>query len=148
MCERGTGRTVRQDSGTAHPHLRLGHTADQRGRMQYKCRQMHDADTCLRNPLVMNLDRRSHALEDVARHSGHSISHSRHGSRHAGHEVCHEVVHLAYMRHRHDGRGRGNGRMHVYPDGQVAELGNRHTRHGRKDSAQARLNLVQSRLGG
>ena len=32
MCEGGTGRTVRQDSGTAHPHLRLGHTADQRGR--------------------------------------------------------------------------------------------------------------------
>ena len=51
-------------------------------------------------------------------------------------------------RHRHDGRGRGNGRMHVYPDGQVAELGDRHTRHGRKDFAQTRLNLVQSRLGG
>ena len=37
--------------------------------------------------------------------------------------------------------------MHVYPYGQIAELGDRHTRHGRKHSAQTSLNLVQSRLG-
>ena len=147
MCEGGTGRTIRQDCGTPHPHFRLGHSADQRSRMQHERRQMHNADARLRNPLVVYLYRRGHALEDAACHSRHSAGHRRNSRRYACHDVCHKVVHLTHVRYRHDGGGRGNGRMHVYPYGQIAELGDRHTRHGRKHSAQTSLNLVQSRLG-
>ena len=147
MCQCGTRGAIRQYGRAAHPHLRFGHAADQRSRMQDECREMQDADARLRYPLVMHLYRRSHALEHIARHSRHPLGNGRQGNGYLRHDIRHQVIHLAHVGHGHDGRRRRNRRVHVYPYGKVTELGDRHTRHGRQQSSQPSLNLVKSFLG-
>ena len=148
MRQGGTGGAVRQYCRAAHPHLGLGHAADQRGGMQDVGRQVHDADARLGDPLAVYLHGRGHALEYAARHACHAARGRGDGRCQACHEVGHEVVHLAHVRHGHDrGRRRDRG-VRVDAHGQVAEFGHRHARHGRKRSCQARLQLVQGGLRG
>ena len=102
MRQGRAGGTVGQHRRAAHPHFGLGHAADQRRGVQDVRRQVHDTDSCLRDPLVVDLDGRRHSLEYASRHTCQSSCRWRHGCRQPRHEVRHEVVHLSHVRHGHD----------------------------------------------